>query len=364
MDRETRSIIDDLSKDKVHKTKWKPEDLLSTGSTLLNCAISDYELGGILPGEFIMEVGASEGGKTAFYHSCFAEACLNPKFDDYDLYVDDSEGGALFNIRKFWGKRLAKRIKAPKTNKKGKPEYSRTIEDMFDMLDDICSKGRPFLLAEDSMDALMTRDEQKHYLKQKRARRLGQQESGSYGTDRARKLSVGFRQLRPRIRELGAVVFLVFQEKQNIGFGKNAESKTHAGGLAPKYYANLQLWFSVRQQIVKKVGNIRTELGMVSRVKIKKNRLTGKHRTIDLPFYHSFGFDDIGSCVDFLIDSGRWKKTGKIIKANGLGLQGNKSGLIRNIEDMELEPDLRTIVGEAWRELETKATPVRKRRYG
>lgn len=343
--------------------KWKPEDLLSTGSTVLDCAISDYEFGGIKTGEIIMTVGASTSGKTAFYQSILAEACINPRFDDYEIYVDDSEGGNLFDVKKFWGKRLARRMRPPKKDNRGRPVYSSTIEEMGDTIDDLCREGKPFIFVEDSVDALMTRGEQQDTLRQKRARRLGSKEVGTYGTDKAKKMRTMLRNIRHKIRKCGAIVILVFQESMAFGMGAKFDPKTHAGGLAPKFYSNLQLWFSIRKSLTKKIGNITNDQGIIARIKIKKNRLTGKKNTVDLPFYNSYGFDNIGSCIDFLMEVGYWRKKANSIKAEGLGFVGKRSKLIDYIETCGLEPDLKGIVGEVWRQKEAEASLKRKPRY-
>ena len=87
------------------KIKKKPEKKkrLSTGCTLLNLAISDDPLGGFEAGKFYYLVGDSTSGKTFFSMTCFAEACRNEHFKDYDRIYDNIEDGMLMDCDKLFG---------------------------------------------------------------------------------------------------------------------------------------------------------------------------------------------------------------------------------------------------------------------
>src|SRR5690606_4977702 len=97
--------------------------------------------------------------------------------------------------------------------------------------------------------------------------------------------------------------------------------------------------------------------------KIKKNHLNGKKRTVEIPIYHSTGIDDIGSCIDYLIEWKHWTKAGAKINAPEFAFRGTKEGLIREIEDADAEPQLRKIVQQVWSEVEEKSKVRRKKRY-
>ena len=64
------------------------ECAVSTGSTLLNLACSDHPRIGFLMGGYYYLVGDSASGKTFLSLTCFAEACINPAFDNYRLIFD------------------------------------------------------------------------------------------------------------------------------------------------------------------------------------------------------------------------------------------------------------------------------------
>ena len=119
---------------------------------------------------------------------------------------------------------------------------------------------------------------------------------------------------------------------------------------------------SVGGKIQKTVNGKKRQLGVESNIKIKKNRITGRDRTVTIPIYHSFGIDDVGSCIDYLIDEGHWKR-GKEINAKGLGIKGSRNQIIRRIEKEGLEKDLHELVSEVWNSIEEACIIKRKKRY-
>ena len=58
-------------------------------------------------------MGDSTAGKTWLSFSLFAEACLNGAFAKHRLIYDDVEGGALMDVRKYFGASVADRVEPP-----------------------------------------------------------------------------------------------------------------------------------------------------------------------------------------------------------------------------------------------------------
>ncbi len=148
-----------------------------------------------------------------------------------------------------------------------------------------------------------------------------------------------------------------------MGFGAMFEKQTRAGGRALKFYAMLELWSSVKNRLKKTVRGKAREIGIVAQVKVKKNRFTGKNRTVEIPIYHSFGFDDLGSCIDYLLAESHWVKKGGDIYAKEFDFTGSREDLISHIETQNLEKQLRTLTGEVWAEIEEACVVQRKSRY-
>lgn len=362
MENEIEDLKQSLRKKKT--TSAVPiKDLLSSGSTLLNLACSGKSAGAFPKGSYIWFVGDSTSGKTWFALSCLAEASINKHFDGYRFVFDNGEGGALMDIEYYFGEKAAKRLEPPAWNGKV-PLHSRTIEEFYYNVDDAMEQG-PCLYIRDSMDSLTSEDEQSKYEDNKEAMRKGKEAKGSYGDGKAKKNSAGIRQLLPKLHETGSILFLISQTRDSLaGFGFG-DKKTFSGGHALKFYATLQIWSSVMSHIKRTVRGKERELGVLSHTRIKKNRLTGRDRAVDIPILHSVGIDDLGACIDYLLEEKHWKKEGKggVIQATDFDFVGTREALIDKIEAEEIEPDLRHIVAKVWNEIEEACAVNRKNRY-
>src|SRR6516162_7644169 len=100
-------------------------DFLSSGSTLLNLACSGRTRGCFVKGHYFYFVGDTSSGKTFLTLTAFAEACANPNFDEYELVFDNAENGALMNFEKFFGSKMASRVKEPESGN------SVTLQDFY-----------------------------------------------------------------------------------------------------------------------------------------------------------------------------------------------------------------------------------------
>jgi RecA/RadA recombinase len=348
--------VAEIRKSLGHKHKKRvllASDYLSSGSTLLNLAASGRTYGFFVKGHYYFFVGDSTSGKTFLVLTCLAEACQSEDFDGYDLvYNGTTERGAMMNIRKFFGKRLEKRLKTV---------YSDTIEHMYYDLDDRLERGKPLIYIVDSMDGLNSEDDTEKFKQRKEAHRKGKQIAGSYGDGKAKKNSQDLRKMLTRLFNSGSILIVIGQTRDNLGFGHS--KKTRAGGRALKFYAALEMWSSIYKRIKKYYRGKDREQGIIAQVELKKNRLSGKDRTVNVHIYHSYGIDDIGSMVDYLLEEKHWRgKKGKI-DAFDLEYKGYREGLIKHIEEENLERELKAIVKRTWEEIEDAVSLKRKRRY-
>lgn len=346
---------------KIHR-----RDGLSTSCTLLNLACTDNPFIGFVRGKYYLLVGDSASGKTFLAMAAFAEASINPTFKDYRLIYDNSEDGMLMNVEKLFGKEVARRLEAPRNGKDGEPIYSYTVEDFYYHLDDAVKHGKPFIYVMDSMDGLTSVDEVTKFDAHKRvARGTGKKgdEAGSYGTAKARINSEGLRKLMGKLRDSGSILIILSQTRDNIGFG--FEEKTRSGGRALKFYATVEIWTSVTGQINKVIRGKPRSVGVRVELRLKKNRITGKTPKVQTSIYPSYGIDDIGTCVDYLVSEEWWKqeKGKQAIEAGEFDMVLSRSKLIQKIEEEGWEQELRAIVGKCWKEIEEASVPSRKGRY-
>lgn len=342
---------------------------LSTGSTLLNLACSGDASYGMLTGRYYWMVGDSSSGKTFLTLTSMAEAAINPEFDGYDFVFDNAEDGALMDVEKYFGPGLANRMIPPAQSEDGGPKHSTTAEEFYFFLDDRIQsvkngKSKPFIYLLDSMDALSTTYEGKKFEEKKKASRKGTDAKGDYGDGKAKLNSTYIRRVVAELRDTNSILIILSQTRDNIDAGMFEPAKTNAGGHALKFYASWQLWSSVGARLTKEVNGNTRQIGVISKIAIKKNRMSGKEWSVEVPIYWSFGIDDIGSCVDFLLAENKWEKNKSgVIVASDFEYSGRRDDLIRHVESEGLESELRELVQEVWKDIEKKCVIDRKSRY-
>jgi len=356
--------LDYLFKEEEKKEAEKESLLyLSTGLTLLNLACSDRVDGGFLAGKYHFIVGDSASGKTFLVLTCLAEASIDSRFDNYSFIYDGVEGGALMDIERFFGKKVKERLKFPSSG------FSQTVEEFYVNLDKEFERGKPFIYILDSMDSLSSMAERERFIALREAIEKGRDISGSYGDNKAKVNSTNLRRVMGPLQETGSILIIVNQTR-DIFSGNPFETKGRSGGHALRFYATLELWLSIGGKIDRVIRGKKRTLGILCKVKVKKNRVTGKEKTIVFPLYYSYGIDDIGSMVDWLIDENFWRKEKRdffipvgISIANGRSFR--REDFIELVEsDRDLYFELRDYVGKCWNELESVYLLKRKPKYG
>jgi RecA/RadA recombinase len=339
-----------------------PKDFLNSGSTMLNMATTGHPYRCFAKGFYYLVIGDSDAGKSVLLLTTFAEAAKNKNFAEHRFIFDAVERGALMDLTRFFGKKMAERLEAPAYDD-NEPVYSETIEDFQYHLDDALQAGKPFIYVLDSVDALDAKEDQQKFEAEKKAARKGTKAAGTYGT-KAKKNAQMFRRVTGRLAKTGSILIIINQTRDNIGYGSQYNPKTRSGGRAMVFFATLQIWLSVVKKLTKKVtAKRKAHIGILSKVQVKRSRITGKDRTVYVPIYPSFGLDDTGSCVDFLVANEHWKKKGGKIIATGVNLVASREQLIQKIESGNLEDDLKQVVKECWDDMESRLEVRRKPRY-
>jgi RecA/RadA recombinase len=350
----------------LHKVAGPPDKkiALNSGSTLVNLAFTGTPNAAYLPGKYYLLVGDSSAGKTFLAMTALAEACQSKLFENHELYLDNVEDGALMDVEHFFGKKLAERLRPPRYEK-GIPVYSSTVEDFYDNLSRAHARavntGKPYVYILDSENALSSEAEQKKHEAQRKARVKDVEAAGSYGDAKAAYHSQHLRIARINLRDTASILIILSQTRDNLGFG--FEKKTRSGGRALKFYASVEAWLSVEKVLKKTVRGKPREIGIMTKLQVRKNRTTGRLRVVSVPILHSAGVDDLGSCIDYLVEESYWKAIKKTIKAPDFEFEGSRSGLIELIEKSNRERELRALVTDVWREIEEACEASRKPRY-
>ncbi len=340
------------------KTKrWKDSDFLSTGHTPLNLALSGRVTGGLPKGVYVNGIGDSDTGKSVLAMEILAQAAIDPVFKGYDLLYVNSEHAKLLEPETFCPP-LADRLEVNEDIESPEAFYYFSIERV---------EKKPCVIVLDSMDALTAEAEEKSFKKRKAAHKSGKEGPGSYGMAKAKVNAGNLHKLVSAMQKNDSIVFVISQSKVFIappGSFAFGPKKVRSGGGSMKFCNRLEIWLSSPKQINKKYKDKNVQIGSVSRVKVEKNHITGKKRAVMLTVYNDYGVDDIGDCINFLIEWKHWKGTERTVKAKEFKFDGNKEKLIAKIEKKKSRLwKLRSLVGKVWNEIEDSVEMKRRPKY-
>lgn len=323
------------------------DELVPTGSTLLNCALSDWPYGGYGLGRLVNLVGDSSSGKSLLALTCLAEMSCYQRFDQYRFIYDEPEAALAFNLKHLFSYDIAERIATD--------VVSNTIQDFYANLLKAIKKGDPFIYVLDSLDSVSSIEEMKRA--DKIAGDTEDKDKGSYKMEKQKLISEILRVTCREIKDKEAVVIIVSQTRDNVGMGYNP--KTRSGGSALKFYSSHEIWLSIKE----KIKRSDREIGVGTEAKVSKNKLTGKVRKVPMSIYYDYGVDDISENVDFLVDAGRWPKSKNTVEAPDFNLSGTRASVVKSIEIKYLGKELQRLVGEEWMKIEDGLKLDRKPKY-
>lgn len=339
------------------KSKIDPADFISSGSTMLNLALTGNPFCGYQKGKMVNIIGDSGAGKTQLVLTGIAETANNKKHEDVDLYFDDAEHALEFDLEECFGEATAERLSMI-------DPPSETIEAFSDNLAQIIKRERPFIYALDSFDAIGAEADTDHIESERKIRtgESNKKSTGSYGMAKPKLASQMLREDCGKLKKCKGALLIISQTRDNLTPG-SFEKKTRSGGKALKFYATHEIWIILTKSIKSKNRRI----GAECLIKVTKNKITGKRREIKFTTYDDYGVDDIGSMIDFMIEEGGWKGGGgSAINTNGdldLNAPLSRVKLIQHIEDNSLERKLKIIVGKVWADIEESLKVKRKRKF-
>lgn len=355
------------SKREIKRKQIDTSTLIPSGSTTLNLACSDSPDGAFALGRIVTLPGGSASGKTMLMLTMLAECANNKRFDQYDFIYDDGEETCDgFDISYLFGNKLAKRIAPPQYSEENEPLHSETIQDFKANILMRVKEKQSFIYILDSLDSLTSDEELKKEYRQALIKAKDPEAvkelKGSYKTEKAKAIGETLRMINNKIKHTESALFIVQQERANIGviFGSK---KTTSGGMAPFFYSTHQVWLNLKKAITKEVKKQNRKIGHKIIAKVKKNKITGKLRDIEFDIFYDYGLDDIGSCIDFLVSAGHWGKKGNTINAHELSIEGSRIKIIEEIENQKLQNELRDVTSKVWNEIEESLRLDRGRKF-
>lgn len=312
-------------------------ELLPTGSTLLDCALG----GGYPLGRVINIVGDKSTAKTLLA----IEACANfaGRYPNGEIYYCETE--AAFDMA------YAEVLGMP-IDRVNFPDDVTTVEDFFEVFSKLLegrNQNKPGLLILDSFDALSDRAEA--------ARGI---DEGSYGAQKAKKMSELFRRLTKKIEQHRVLLIIVSQIRDNINatFGKRY---TRSGGRALDFYASQIIYLAHIKTIRRTISKVDRAVGVVIKAKVEKNKVGPPFREAEFSVKFGFGVDDVASCVEFLVKVG---ELSRIPYFDGARTFGARLSTLDKEDDetyYRVGKQLRVTTKRLWRDIEEKFTPTRRK---
>lgn len=262
-------------------------EFLSTGSSILDLAISNRPNGGIAVGRITEINGLESSGKSLLGAHILAET---QKKDGVAVYID-TETAVSEEFLKVIGV----------DNKKMLYLHLETVEDIFEAIEEIVTKvresdkNRLVTILVDSVAAASTKFEIEADF-----------DKDGYATHKAIIISKALRKITQMIgRQRVALVFTnQLRQKLGVMFG---DPYTTSGGKALPFHASTRLRLKNKGQIKDSKKNT---IGMTITSQVIKNRLGPPLRRADFPLYFDRGIDDKASWLQVMKEYKLVKQTG------------------------------------------------------
>jgi len=293
------------------------KDFVSTGSTLLNLAISNKPNGGIAVGRITEINGLESSGKSLIGAHILAET---QRKEGVAVYMD-TETSVSREFLEAIGIDVSNMLYI----------HLETIEDIFEAIEKIVvkiresDKDRLVTILVDSLAAATTKVELEADF-----------EKDGWATSKAIIISKAMRKITQMIgRQKIALVFTnQLRQKLGVMFG---DPWTTSGGKALPFHASTRIRLKNVGQIKDKKTNT---IGMKMRAQVIKNRLGPPMRHADFNLYFESGIDDDGSWLQVLKDHKLLKQGGAwytMTNQNGEELKFQSKDWSEQLQDPEFK---------------------------
>lgn len=332
-----KRIKPEVTEDNVYFSPPAVKEFVSTGCTKLDCDLG----GGYVLGRVVNIVGDKSTAKTALA----TEAVINflRAYPDGAAFYRETE--AAFDVE--YARSMGLPLDRVDFGDPDKPVV--TVEDFARDLGAFVGKrlssGTPGVYVLDSLDALSDEAEMD--------RDIGK---GSYGTQKAAKMSELFRTVTRKLERTRVLLVVISQVRDKIGvmFG---ERHTRSGGRALDFYASQIIWLSKLGDLKRSIKKNERTYGVQVRAKIKKNKVGVPGRETDFEFHFGYGVEDMLTSLEWLHKVGHWDD---LTEMNGK----EYADMIGDMSDAEYRREtvrVGEVVKKVWLEIEDDFKPRRSK---
>lgn len=314
------------------KKKKNTDVMISTGSTLLDLAISGTTIrgGGLSGGIFVEIFGPSGSGKTVLLSEIAGGVQRQGgrvMFHDPEARLDKTFA-SIFDVD------------FDKIHYTQPDTVTETFEEMraWELEDTKVING----IFADSLAALSTNLE------------MDNAEGDKMGMRRAKEFSEQLRKTCRIIKQKNILFVASNQIRVNADAGFYAEKTTTPGGQAIPFYASVRLRARTPEKLKKRITvkgkEVERVIGIKTTIEVYKNSIDRPYRTAPIYIIFDYGIDDIRANLQFIKDF--TKQT--IYTVDDIRLDKSMEKSILMVEEQELEKQLQEQVIDLWEEIETK----------
>jgi len=269
-----------------------------TGSTLMDLAVGGGEaIGfgmGYEAGTIVRDWGGS--GATKTFKACETLAASRHKFKDKFKWVyDDTELGNTFS-EDMWGFKILPENKKDRTCSKTVERWEYNITKALETV----AEDESLIYILDSLDGLSSDEmEARKAARHAKYDKDDEFEDGTFGGAAAKFLSQeGMRGLSARLAQKNALLYVISQERDNIGARAFQKKNRLGGGRAVTFYETSRVYSHMISE------DLRNGLPYAAIIEIKaeKTRHPRPRASIFVPTIYDYGVDDVGANIDFLFD--------------------------------------------------------------
>ena len=278
-------FLDGAEETPTDLTEW-----VSTGSSLLDLAISNRPNGGIPVGRITELTGLEASGKSLIGAHLLANT---QKQGGLAVYID-TENAMNEEFARAIGIDISKMLYI----------QLEAIEDIFDVIENIILKiresdnNRLVTIVVDSVAAATTKVEQEADF-----------EKDGWATSKAIIISKAMRKVTQLIGRQR--ICLVFTNQLRVRLGVSfGDPYTTSGGKALGFHASCRLRLKAAGQIKAKIDGKEQVVGIKTKAQVVKNRMGPPLRTAEFQIYFDRGIDDYGSWLQVMKDYNLVKQGG------------------------------------------------------